>query len=128
MGEARRRKSDERRGRPSRWRDARPLKPVKARDRQAAAVPERERAKRKREVKRAFGLTRRIIGMMEAGHLDHPRGYDLAMYQAKTAPLVEESQMSKAVKVPTPGTKPPPKTAPKGSKSTGKLANTVRRP
>lgn len=36
--------------------------------------------------------------------------------------------MAKAVKVPTPGTKPPPKTAPRDPKSTGKLMNTVRRP
>ena len=32
------------------------------------------------------------------------------------------------VTVPKPGTKPPLKTAPKDSKSTGKLLNTVRRP
>ena len=36
--------------------------------------------------------------------------------------------MAKAAKVPTPGTKPPPKTAPKDKKSTGKLMNTVIKP
>ena len=50
---------------------------------QRAAVPKRLRAKRKRAVKQEFELGRRAIGAMEAGHREHPPGYDLAMYRAK---------------------------------------------
>jgi len=87
MGEARRRGTlDQRvagvRGKPSRWRDIWPLKPAKVVKRHST-VSKRERSKRKRGVKRVYGLKRWVLGAIGAGHMASPEGYDMAMYRAR---------------------------------------------
>ena len=47
-----------------------------------ARRPKRERAKARRRVKKAFGLGRREIGAIEAGHAPGPEGYHLAVSKA----------------------------------------------
>ena len=89
MGEARRRGTKEgrqykSRGKPSRWRDIWPLKPVKV-EKRRSALPKRMRSKRKRAVKRAHGLGRRALGAIGAGHAMPPGGYSLAMYKTQQA-------------------------------------------
>ncbi|HUT56643.1 MAG TPA: hypothetical protein VNA25_02085 [Phycisphaerae bacterium] len=87
MGEARCRgtkeeRAAEHRGKPSRWRDVWPLKPVKV-EKRRSAVPKRARSKQKRAVKRQFMLGRRALGSIGSGKVAPPAGYEMAMYRAK---------------------------------------------
>ena len=45
-------------------------------------IPKRERAKIRRRLKNRFGLTRRDIGAIGAGHMNPPDGYRTALVAA----------------------------------------------
>lgn len=49
---------------------------------QRNTIPKRERAKRRRTIKRHFGLNRRQVGAIGEGHMAPPDGYIEALVEA----------------------------------------------